>query len=396
MGLIDKMRNFLSAREINRVLVAHIIRSVALSMIGVYIPVLLLENGQSLQNVILFYGLAHVSGLIAVFLIIVPLIKKIGAVRVFKLYYPFEILFFIILNIFTITGDVRLIWVAAVMAGLGSFSYWIPHNILFLRNSKKESMGNDLATFFALPKFFNIFGPLLAAAIIVSFGFIPMFAIASIGLLLSYLPLRGIKNDIVEINLNFSNVPKKLWKRKRIFMMEMLDNIVEESEWFWGIFAFLVIGTLEAPGYVGAAGAIGSALFARFIGKKIDRSHASIYVSIASVGLIALWSVRFFVESEYIAYAVTAGASFMMAMFLISYFALILKDVKGEDEEEFMILREIPTVLGRLVVFAGILYFAGSMDSQRLTFFVPIIAILGLIVFLVYNQRKSTKAQVDL
>lgn len=111
-----------------------------------------------------------------------------------------------------------------------------------------------------------------------------MFIIASIGLLISYLPLRKITDDLVSVNIQFSNITHKLWRRKKIFFMEMFDNIIEESEWFWGIFAFLLIGTLEAPGYVAAAAAIGSALFAKFIGKKVDRSHASRYVIVSSVG----------------------------------------------------------------------------------------------------------------
>lgn len=148
MRVLTQFQSFLEKKDLNRVLSAHILRSVALSMIAVYIPVLLLENGQSLQSVILFYGLAHLSGLLAVFLIIVPLIKKYGTVRVFKLYYPLEITFFILLNIFVATGNEKLIWVAAILTGVGNFAYWIPHNILFLRNSKKDSMGNDLSTFF--------------------------------------------------------------------------------------------------------------------------------------------------------------------------------------------------------------------------------------------------------
>ncbi len=389
IAFVRRFREFLDKKDLNRVLTAHIVRSVALSMISVYVPVLLLENGQTLSQVILFFSLVHVSGLLCAFFIIVPLMQQLGVVRVFKLYYPFEIGFFILLNVFVVTGEVYLMWIAALMAGIGSFAYWVPHNILFLRNSKKDSMGNDLATFFALPKIFNIAGPLIAAVVAVSFGFIPMFIIASLGLLLSYIPLRGIKDDIVAVRFNFSNVFVKLWRRRRLFIMEMFDNIVEESEWFWGIFAFIMIGSLEAPGYVAAAGAIGSALFAKFIGQKVDKTHASKYVIFASIGLIGLWGVRFFVESALMAYVVTACASFMMAMFLISYFALILKDVKGDDEEEFIVLREIPTVVGRLVVFAGILYFAGSADSQRFVFFVPILAIVGLLTFLLLERRRA-------
>lgn len=201
--LVRKIENFLKKNDLNRVLVAHVIRSVALSMIGVYIPILLLESGQSLSQVIIFYLLVHVSGLLGVFFIVVPLMHRFGAIAVFKLYYPLEIGFFILLNLFVAVGSVHVMWVAAIMAGIGGFAYWVPHNILFLRNTKKDVIGGDLATFFALPKFFSIAGPLIAGIIVVNFGFVPMFVVASVGLIMSYLPLRGIKNDIVSVRLKF-------------------------------------------------------------------------------------------------------------------------------------------------------------------------------------------------
>ena len=85
------------------------------------------------------------------------------------------------------------------------------------------------------------------------------------------------------------------------------------------------------------------------------------------------------------AYLITVMASFLMTLFLVTYFTTIYKTVKGPEEEEFIILREIPTVLGRMVVFGAILL---TLKDLRFFFLLPLIfSILLLSIFV--RKRKA-------
>lgn len=368
-------------RDIHRIQLAHAIHSVALSFVGIYVPIFLLTHGFSLAGTILFFVVLHLSGL-AVGLTVCPwLMKRFGLTQTLRLSYPFGIAFFALLNLMPIFP---IPWVLiAAIGGIAIFVYWMPLNILLVKHADEKKMGSDLGAFFALPKVFGIAGPLISAALIPFVGFWPMFVVAGIGLVVAYLPLVGVGKNGVSVDFRFSQAWEKIRKRKLLFALEGFDNIIEESEWFWGIFAFLMIGSLSAPGIIGGLESLGGAIFALLVGKYANE-HAGKLIPIASVGLAALWVARFFIETPLPAYLISVVSSFAMTLFLVSYFSMIYRNIKNDDEETFLILREIPTVLGRMVVFGSILLVAS--DPRRF-FFLPIVAI-GILLLLFFMKRR--------
>lgn len=368
-------------RDIHRIQLAHALHSVALSFVGIYVPIFLLTHGFSLPETIFFFVMLHLSGL-AVGLGVCPwLMRRFGLAQTLRLSYPFQIAFFVALNIMPEHGIPWMI--VAALGGIANFVYWMPLNILLVKHADEKKMGSDLGAFFALPKVFGIAGPLISAALIPFIGFWPMFVVAGIGLVVAYLPLVGIGENGVTVDFRFSQAWEKIRKRKLLFVLEGFDNIVEESEWFWGIFVFLIIGSLAAPGIVGGLESLGGALFALLVGKYANE-HAGKLIPIASLGLATLWVVRSFIDTALPAYLVSVVSSFAMTLFLVSYFSMIYRNIKNDDEETFLILREIPTVLGRMVVFGSILLVA---SDPRQFFFLPIVAV-GILLLLFFMKRR--------
>jgi hypothetical protein len=196
----------------------------------------------------------------------------------------------------------------------------------------------------------------------------------------------GIRNNEIAQSFDFqiSHAWSKLRERKLLFLLEGFDNIIEESEWFWGIFVFLIIGTLQAPGIVGSLEALGGAIFTVIVGKYANKS-VKVLIPIASVGLIITWFARVFIENALPAYSITLIASFFMTLFLVSYFSMIYRAVKNQQEEEFLLLREIPTVLGRMVVFGTILI---TVENPRLFFVLPILTMIILLAVFVSRRER--------
>jgi hypothetical protein len=379
MKIIRKI--FQNKREIHRIHVAHTFRGFVLSFISVYVPIYLLTLGYSISSVVFFYALYHLAGLLITFLLINPLIQNWGILKTFKLYYPIEICFYLLLYFLSVF-DIS-IWVIAIFGGAATFFYWVPLNILLVKHSDYDKMGSDLGSFFALPKFFKILGSLISAILIPFFGFWPVFVFVMIGLIISFLPLAEIERSSVRVTLKFKDAWKKIRKRKTLFVLEGFDNILEESEWFWGIYVFLIIGSLSAPGIAGSLEALGGAAFAFAVGRYANKNSLRMVV-LGSLGMIMISIFRIFVQNPILAYVITLVASFVMTMFLVSYFSVIYKAVKKDgDEEEFIILREIPTVLGRMVVFVTALL---VIFSPNLFFILPIIA--SIFMLLVFYLRK--------
>lgn len=257
-------------RDIHRIQLAHTLHSVALSFVGVYVPIFLLTHGFSLADMIIFFVVFicwlsfRTHG--------VPTHNETVGDGTDASGILFSADSFFCGTAFS-AGRFLLPGPVAALGGIATFAYWMPLNILFVKHAEAKKIGSDLGLFFALPKIFGVAGPLVSAAVIPFFGFWPMFIVAGCGLILSYLPLIGIKKHELMAEFRLSQSIQKIRKRKFLFFLEGFDNIIEESEWFWGIFVFLLIGSLTTPGIVGGLEALGGALFALLVG-KIANQHA--------------------------------------------------------------------------------------------------------------------------
>lgn len=380
--IIQKFFSVLNSRMIYRVQTAHVLRSVALSFVSVYVPAFLLTHGYSLRGTILFFIVFHGVGLVAVFALVVPMLRKWGMVTIIRWYYPLQMLFLGIL----LLGNGRdfFIWAAAIIGGIANMMYYVPLNVLFMRHTDRETIAKDFSMFFALPTIFGLIGPLLGAILVVSAGFWATFAVAFLGLLVSSLPLQSLESD-ERIDLRFSEVFSMLRRRKLLFFLEGFDNIVEESEWLWGIIVFLLIGSLATPGIVGSLESLGGAVFTILVGRYVNKQKSTLSILFVSITLLAIvWCARFFIATPLPAYLITVVSSFTMTLFLVSYFAMIYRKVKGDQDAEFIILREIPTVFGRMIVFGIAILVASDIEKF---FYVPIAA-MGIVFVSVVTMRK--------
>ncbi|MEF3691993.1 MAG: hypothetical protein V3574_02990 [Candidatus Moraniibacteriota bacterium] len=379
--IIQSIKN--DKREIYRIHIAHSIRSISLSFITIYAPIYLLRNGFSLEKTIHFYTIFHIFGLLVTLFFLVPMMKKIGLSRIFRLYYPLEMAYYAFLFFMQSLGIP--FWLVAMIGGAATFIYWVPLNILLVRHSDFDKMGTDLATFFALPKMLQVFNPLISLALIYSLGFWSIFSIVILGLVASYIPLYKIKSQESKLNLNWKNFWIKFKKRKSLFFLESLDNIIEESHWFWSIYVYLILGSLVAPGIVGTLSSLGGIIFMFLVGKKSNGKPEKLIVW-ASALMILISFLRIYIVDQYLAYGLTLVGSFAMTFLLVPYFSYIYKSIKDKDEEEFIILREIPTVFGRLIVFGFILL---TISHPNLFFLLPLAISFLLLVIFVMRKKFS-------
>ena len=86
-------------RDIHRIQLAHSLHSVALSFVGVYVPIFLLVHNFTIDKTIIFFVVLHLTGL-AIALFICPFVmKRLGLAQTLRLSYLFQIAFFVALNL---------------------------------------------------------------------------------------------------------------------------------------------------------------------------------------------------------------------------------------------------------------------------------------------------------
>jgi MFS family permease len=364
-----------------------VLNSVALSIVSIYVPAYLLSLGYSLEKVIIYYTLAPIFGLTLGLFFYVPLMKRFGLVNVFKFYYPLKIVELILL--FLLAYQRIPLEIVALIYGAANYAYWMPLNLLFVRHSAQNEMSSNLAKFYALPQLFSFIGPLIGAILVPFIGFLPVFVVTVLGLLISFIPLAKISNSELTVSLNFIKAWTKISKNKSLFLFEFFDNVLEESNWFWGIYVFIIIGSLSTPGIVGSLTALGGAIFTFIVGKYSKR-HDKEIIPLATILLMIVFALMIIVKAPIYAYLLTLILSFIFTLFIVSYFSVIYKTIKGESEEEFIILREIPTLLGRLVIFAAIYL---TISNLKYFFLVPLFFTFILLLFYIWKKKHLYSTQ---
>jgi MFS family permease len=173
-------------KELNAIYTMHSIQGFALSLIGIFIPIYLLILGYSISQVLVFFIIYYLAGLIAAFAAIY-IASKIGLRQTLIFRLPFTFVFFILLYLLD-SAHIPL-GIIAFFGGWQNTLYWIPVHILFTRSAKQKNIGASTGKLFAFPKIASMAGPLLGGFIATFFGFKILISVVFIILLISAFPL---------------------------------------------------------------------------------------------------------------------------------------------------------------------------------------------------------------
>jgi MFS family permease len=340
----------------------HSIRSLGGALINIFIPIYFLEIGYSFQEMIMFFILLHLIGLICSFFV-GKIAQRTGYIRLFFVSIFFTLLYYILLHLLDSASMPTII--VALAGGMSSAFYWIPFHVLFVRFTNHEKYATETGKLFALPKFAQLFAPLIGGGLIIWQGFLPAFIASGILLLLSLLPLQSIQDKRavlggVTANLSFSKGWELLRKFKRYFVGEIIDNIEQETSWLWPIFIYLNLLTILSVGFVGTISAVASIIIILLLGSYLDRHNKLPVLRIGAILKIVSWIGRIFGKSSIVLYGLTLFGSLVNPVLTIPYNALLYQNAQ-KDDINFIVFREIPVVIGRMIMFTLALIFATQL-----------------------------------
>ncbi|MCU0679506.1 MAG: MFS transporter [Planctomycetes bacterium] len=366
---------YLKQKGINAVYTTVSIEGFAYSLIGIFIPIYLLKLGYSLSAVFIFFIVHNLS--LAIFSIIAGYtVSRIGYIK--PMLFRFPLLFLFLFMLYNLKALPIPLYVLAALNGAQVAFYWIPLNILFAKNTRKEKIGSAIGKLFALPQLAALIGPFLGGLIAVSFGFKFLFAGTFLLLLISLVPLitaRGLKSDF---KFELKKGVAFFIKNPKYIITEIFDNIGGEMEGvIWPIFIYLNFLNIVAVGIVGTLIALGTTMFTLMIGNYTDKFSKRLFIRIGAVTVLSVWILRLISDSEtiYLVSAVLAG--FAMSLLLVPYTSLIFSQAKKQMTEEFFVVKELPTVIGRIAIFSIALLLV-----ENLKFLFPIAGVAYLSFFL--------------
>ncbi|RLC37300.1 hypothetical protein DRH27_03975 [Candidatus Falkowbacteria bacterium] len=336
----------------------HAIDALAFSISSIFVPIFLLSSGETVRTVALYFIIHNIvllfsailSGMVS---------SKFGLKKCMMLRYPFLFAYLFMLTSWGSFGNI--IWLA-VFSGLAAGFFWIPLNIFFGRHAGIKGLGSAIAKLSVMPQLVGLGGPLLGGVLAVIFGFKSLFIITFVISIFSLLPLFLSPN----LKDYFKFDPKKgllfFLRSPKLLIADMVDNIGGEAEGIiWPIFVFLTVQSTISVGIVGTFIAIGSLLFTVLIGKATDKKSERSLIRLAVPLLILIWGIRVFIQVEGVMYLTTIAAGFVLTLFTVPYTRLLFAKAKRERNESFYVMKEVPTVLGRLVILALFFIFADNI-----------------------------------
>ena len=337
---------FSPKKELNRIYLSLALRSFALSLIAIFVPLYLFQEvGLSLEKTLSFYLFYSI-----VFAIFTPIAAKFSArfgVKHSVLFsIPFYIIFVALLYLLP-KYNIPLI-LLSTLVGVSLSFYWIGMHLIFYQASDRKHRGEEFGKRSSMMIFAAMIGPLIGGLLIKTIGFNLVFIIASVILILSAFILFMSKENHFKYRFSMKSIINKdHWKNSLFFVSygaEVICNGV-----VWPLFIFMILKDYLSLGLVGSLLAGITALLVWGVGKFSDH-----------VGKRKI--IRWITGFESLSWFLRALVLTTTQVFFVTIYGAITRGIKTspigaleydkaqDDATGYFVSREIFVCLGRILM----------------------------------------------
>lgn len=358
------------------------LRTFAIMLINIFVPIYLIKNGYSLQSVFWYY--AAISG--AHGLITFPAAKlssRIGLKHLILISTPFLILNFLLLySLDKITLIGVPIWTIGVVGGISNGLFWVGHHTEFVESSKKESTGKQLGIVKILVSIFQTIGPIVGGFLLAWFDFPIVFIIVSVILALSVIPLLMTEDKHEPFKFSFKDF-NKLFRTKEVighvgFGVESSIHLV-----VWPIFIFyFVLGEkLTTLGTISSLSLLFSLFITYLIANNMDKKP-NFFNDLGAIMNSVVWIVKNFIKTSIGVFFIDSVAGLTRTTQNISFNKICYDKARKSKTLQYIVLREFTINCGHAATYIGLSLITGVASYYTIAF---IAGAVGSLMFLTYR-----------
>lgn len=373
------------------------LRTFALSLVGIFLPVFLFLKSQEIFGHGMHLGF---YGIIFFFLIqrVVMTLFLLPASRIISIIgyrwsvFWANILLVILLALLSVSG--KYFWIiplAAIVNGFQVPLYWLSYRSLFAREGVMPNIGHEVGMSAITTKLASIAGPALGGLIIVTWGFSALFTIALLVVVLSGIPFFFMPKHDHKLTVSFESISGWLKSKKHrneeiSFLGKQMEDFIYGI--FWPVYVYLLLGSFEKQGLVFSLSLITGTVMVYIAGKVFDKKHSR---NIFNVGVYVnsfMWVLRGLVKNIGQLLFVEASANALSPFYWITFDSLMYERSreKGEKVIVFMVGRTIIVSLATLIVLVVAYVFAAHEMRFRILW---ILAIIGSLLTLFMWEKKG-------
>ncbi len=346
-------------RELNEMYVAMSMRSFAISLIGIFIPIYLFTIGYSLRNIFLFYIMANTFQFVGDYLSGHG-IARYGAKHLLIASYPMMAVNLTMLV--TMKTFHWPLWALALTTAVALNLFWTPYHDDFSKAKDKKSAGRQVGRWIILSEVCGAFGPLLGGIIAQRFGMTYGIIAALVIVVGAMIPLLG-KHEIVPrkpFNRSACSV-KKYYKDLIAYGGLSLEGMTVGV--VWPLFLYFFIRDFAKVGFIVTMSFLLVIFLSLLIGKLTDQYGKERAMKTGSVVTFFTAGSRVLTSGVSMAYVIGTVSSLSQIFLLIPFYSVFYIHADKEPRTEYVTLMEMS-----VDVFRGILY--GIMYAS--TFFLPV------------------------
>lgn len=305
--------------------------------------------------------------------------QKIGFTGTIRFsFIPFVVLIFSLIFAERFYG---LIFLAAVSWGIHAGLFWWGYHGYFIKKADSKRFGEGIGELEMLKTIVTIIAPLLGAIVIDLFGFQIAFFVSGLFMLLGVIVLGDDKNIRQKHDVRYIDTIRLLVKHKWIAIAYVANGAEGLIHTFiWSLFLYIFFNGVLGMGFVVSFALFLSAIFAIFIGKKIDKSEEKKVLTIGSPLFSLSWLLRVFTGNVFFYVVSDALRNFSEKMVTLPLMGLSYKKSVEDYSSKAILFREIAIGFGSLfaliVIYIFVFLGMGFVEIFILTAFIMLLPLV--------------------
>lgn len=389
----------MSFNELSELYTSMLLRSLAMSMSGIFIPIFLYQLNYEVWQILFFYFLAFATQYL--FAISAgKTVAKIGPKHTILVSYFIQII--TMAGLLSLDNFSGLLLPIAVSFGLANIFFFTAFHIDFSKVKHKKTGGSELGIAYLGERFGAVLGPIVGGLIALIFGAQYIFLVAVIILFSAVIPLFMTKEP-TKLNQKLVYHDFKLGKIKRDIMSYSFFTVeVSISMIVWPLFLGVFIFS-ESPyiqlGSIMSLSIIVSFAIARIYGKLIDNKQGRNLLRVSVIGNAILHTARVFTGGYGTALAVNLTNEVVTPGYRMSIFKGMYDSADDFPGHRivYISIMEVFSSMSRMLFFGFASIVAYYVGSGKLFFAVlfSIGAICSLLIMLErYPALNSKKVRL--
>jgi MFS family permease len=345
--------------DLHEIYFNQVIETFAISLISIFIPIYLLENGFSVLDSFTFM-LVYWGAMFLFTPIAAEISSKIGFKHTIIYRAPLLIVFFSTLLLIQYLSSIILF--IALLGGFSSILYWVSTNAEFVKNTSDGNQSKQIGYLNALPQISATIAPLISAFILTVLGFPILFAIVISLVIVSQIPFL-LTGDYKE---KFSaRKGEWLFLDRRFFLLFLIQGVIFSNEFLtWNVFIFQKFG-LISMGLSATLFGAGMAVFTFLVGNVSSNSRRRRNILIlGALGYTLTCILRISTTTPLEAILISLLAGICTTMVSLPIYAEFCGRAKKDGVINWVTFRDVWLASGR-VTFVLLACAALLLDSQN-------------------------------